>query len=415
MSGSDKRLRIWVTDDPALEAAHSPLVVVLTSYCAMSAWKPVQLAHFVSNRNIPHATLLKTASTLVQSRTQALHRALDDLAQQQQACSKVKEATQGCTQLLNQPAPDARSLLGSALSIQSSALELVDAHRDRVVHLHRQAGEAGERYGAATHAGGELDSLQDSFDSVLWTASSVDTIVRHVVSALAPDSCPAPVQTLDVAQDLQRETANIRAFCVEKFGVAPPVDIRAVKSDGHSAPLANMPAGWRVHLQAAIPDQVRYVYSELLKNALRAHIDRYGAAGVDDAPPISVELSHCPVAGAVCVTVADRGKGLPHMASPASSASVTRMPGPYTVFPYFASDAAKRAEPNYQYSREFGVPFSGHGTGLCRSRLYALRHGGGLTLLNTPGTGLTAHLWLDARGWRASDDISVLLSSRRIR
>lgn len=376
----------------------------------------MHLAHFIASTKATHASLLQTAGLLVQSRTNALTRAVQDLRGQQAACRKLVEAAHGCTQLLAKPDCGASSLLQSAGAIQSNALELVDAHREEVVSLQRTAGSTIDTH-QTSHARSELDTLQDTFDSVLWTASSVDTIVRHVVSTLSPDTCSAPVQALDIVHEVQRETANIQAFCVEKFGVAPPVELSAVQRNGHSVPLSRLPAGWHVELKAAIPEQVRYMYSELLKNGLRAHIDRYGAAGVDDAPPISVELSSCPVAGTVCVSVRDRGKGLPRLAAPlqTSQTATLAMPGAHTVFPYFASDAAKRAEPNYQYSREFGVPFSGHGTGLCRSRLYALRHGGGLTILHTPGTGVTAQLWIDATGWRASDDIGALLSSRRQR
>jgi signal transduction histidine kinase len=263
--------------------------------------------------------------------------------------------------------------LTGALSL--AALAFVEASRGVVTALRAER--------AAEYA------YEHRLDTLLWLAASADTLGRHVAASAPRALLRPPVRLLDVTSMLQLDVPDVAAFCREKNGAAPPVMLERVQADGHSVPLRD---GAPVALTAAVPEQLSFAFREVLKNSMAAHIERYGAAGVEDAPPIVVSLSMSE--RHVCLCVEDRGGGL----------SLLRRPvfGPATRFPYFATTAAPR-QPNYTYSRQFGEPFSGHGTGLPRARLYALAHGGGLALTGGPGRGTSALLWAEATG-DASDD-----------
>lgn len=271
-------------------------------------------------------------------------------------------------------------LYGLTGALSLAALAFVDASRGTVRALRAERPAEAQR------------AFEQRLDALLWLAASADTLGRHA-AASAPAAGSAvlrpPVRPVDVGGMVEQDVPDVTAFCREKNGAAPPVTLERVQADGHSVPLRE---GAPVHLAAAVPEQLSFAFREVLKNSMAAHIKRYGAAGVEDAPPILVSLA---TSGShVSVSVEDRGGGL----------SLLRRPvlGVVTRFPYFATTAAPR-EPNYTYSRAFGEPFSGHGTGLPRARLYALAHGGGLVLTSGPGRGTSALLWAEATG-AASDD-----------
>lgn len=246
---------------------------------------------------------------------------------------------------------------------------------------------------------------------------------------------------------------DVSALTRDKYGVVPPTVLsgcgldsadaaslaEAVQADGNVAELSSssstLPGAATAAggLRSALPvlgvrPFVEYACAELLKNAFKATVDRFGAAGVDDAPPVHVRLS-C-ASSFACISIADAGGGVPaslarrqlalerhwhaqgggrHGAGGASAGDgdssyvAGTFAGAISVFPYFSSTTQSIAPPTYTYSRDFGPAYSGKGLGLVRSRLYAQYHGGSLTLLSQPGLGTTALLALERSGTAGGD------------
>ena len=94
-----------------------------------------------------------------------------------------------------------------------------------------------------------------------------------------------------------------------------------------------------------------------MKNSIQAVIEHFGELEIDDLddPPIVVDCSN-----ANEWVFEDQGTGL--IAGSTES-----------VFNALSSTREKR-EPNYTYSREFGIPFSGAGIGLLKSKTYLGMH-----------------------------------------
>lgn len=346
--------------------------------------------------------------------------------------ASILDAVAASVALSKQPdVPDVIRLHASVSELSKNILSYVDMHREPLVGFRRQ-GKAHD----AQHQERTLDEVQ-------WLTTSLRTMSAHAAAvaasaatstsisagdAVAGSPAASPVGIVDLAAVVQQSTAEISAFCVEKYGVAPQVKIQppsfmgidpfrsqdtAVSPSGIllsslSSP-SSPPAGLSNQQKhqpirmVGIEEHLRFVYTELLKNAMRAHIDRYSTAGVDDAPPISVRI--CCDGRSVSLAVDDVGGGVP---DPLSKAN--RIAGPITTFPYFFSSVALqgRDEPNYQYSREFGVPFTGHGLGLSRCRLFTRFHGGTLALMSQPGRGTTAVAWFDRTGYGANDSLDSL-------
>ena len=96
---------------------------------------------------------------------------------------------------------------------------------------------------------------------------------------------------------MQRIVEDVSSFSKEKFGVCPEISI--------SGDLELL----------IVPPFVEFVTVEVLKNAIKAVIDRYGALDIDDAPPIEIHLTQgensCnAVSGKNCIVFRDHGVGM---------------------------------------------------------------------------------------------------------
>jgi signal transduction histidine kinase len=280
-----------------------------------------------------------------------------------------------------------------ARSLSTRILSYVDMHRDPLVEI--RARPVG--YAAASWA---ESPVHPWLDGLQMRSAALRVVASSSLQARTT------VRSFDLVKLVRDSTAEIAAFCVEKYGVAPAVNVHVAttttssssSSSSSSSPSPSSP----VAPMLGVPDFARFAYTELLKNAMRAMLDRYTTAGVDDAPPIAVTVAYA--GGRVSVRVDDVGAGLRGWGAGSGQEAAA---GAVTRFPYFTSTAAGREQPNYQYSREFGVPFTGHGLGLVRARLFAVLHGGGLAVLSQPGAGTSALLWFD-RGGTAMTDVQAV-------
>ena len=220
------------------------------------------------------------------------------------------------------------------------------------------------------------------------------------------------VRNFLISDIVTQTTADISAFCIEKYGAAPQVSIT------NTVPSTVSVLG--------IPSYIQYAYSEILKNSIRAMLDRYTTLNIDDAPPIHVHISlynHT----TLIIRIEDSGHGIilptkimQHLSNIQSIPSVPKTDttslssvkntitnttndssiifGSLSQFPYFSSTAFTREENNYQYSREFGVSFTGKGLGLIRSQLACQLHNGNIELFSIPNKGTIALLYIDITG-----------------
>jgi signal transduction histidine kinase len=136
-----------------------------------------------------------------------------------------------------------------------------------------------------------------------------------------------------------------------------------------------------------VPAYARFALTEVLKNALGAHVRRYGVLDVCDAPPVELRLA---AAGSTAtVRVSDRGDGMSRETRRAAQR-------------YFYTTNDER-EPNYTYSRAFGSQFDGLGVGLPLAEAHLRYLGGDLVLTSMPGEGSCAYLTIDRTGGRLTD------------
>jgi len=159
---------------------------------------------------------------------------------------------------------------------------------------------------------------------------------------------------------------NARYVCEEHYGMfkGPPVQLICPKD---------------LHF-AYVPGHLSHICFELLKNSLRAVVERYGHDKEDEIPPIKVIV----VEGKedITVKISDEGGGIARSAIPLIwTYMYTTMEGQHIDQDFQASD--------------FHAPMAGFGYGLPLSRLYARYFGGDLRLIAMDGFGTDVYIHLN--------------------
>jgi len=129
-----------------------------------------------------------------------------------------------------------------------------------------------------------------------------------------------------------------------------------------------------------VPGHLSHICFELLKNSLRAVVERYGPQNEDSFPPIRVVV----VEGKedITIKISDEGGGIPRSAIP-------------LIWTYmYTTMEAKAIEADFQAS-DFQAPMAGFGYGLPLSRLYARYFGGDLRLISMDGFGTDVYIHLN--------------------
>ena len=275
-------------------------------------------------------------------------------------------------------------------AISTEILTYISLHKEKVIEIRNRYGKSDEESDEEKSLRVILSRTHMLSTSMRLLASSAFTIsdIRNSNNGRALKVN----RILNLSSLLRSSTIEVRAFCVEKFGTAPGVEISSNESASSSSIVG-------------IQELVCFAYVELLKNAMTAMIARYTAAGVEDASDIKVEIKGDSYY--VYITVTDSAVDL----NKPQSSQLTRL---YTHHPFrlFSSVApAARQEIDYKYSREFGVPFSGSGLGLLRSELFCNLHGGNVQLFpSITNNGTSARIVLDRSG--TMSDIEALNSIR---
>ncbi|KAF8903874.1 mitochondrial pyruvate dehydrogenase [Gymnopilus junonius] len=131
---------------------------------------------------------------------------------------------------------------------------------------------------------------------------------------------------------------------------------------------------------AYVPGHLSHICFELLKNSLRAVVERYGVDAEDKFPPIKVVV----VEGKedITIKISDEGGGIPRSAIP-------------LIWTYmYTTMEGQGIDSNFQAS-DFKAPMAGFGYGLPLSRLYARYFGGDLRLISMDGFGTDVYIHLN--------------------
>lgn len=129
-----------------------------------------------------------------------------------------------------------------------------------------------------------------------------------------------------------------------------------------------------------VPGHLSHILFELLKNSLRAVVERNGVDNEDSFPPIKVVV----VEGSedITIKISDEGGGIPRSAIP-------------LIWTYlYTTMSDEGLEANIDQS-DFKAPMAGFGYGLPLSRLYARFFGGDLRLISMDGYGTDVYISLN--------------------
>ncbi|CAO3598771.1 unnamed protein product [Absidia cylindrospora] len=160
--------------------------------------------------------------------------------------------------------------------------------------------------------------------------------------------------------------ANARFICEEHYGLFKAPDVQMF-----------CPADIEFMY---VPSHLNHMLFELLKNSLRAVVERFGPDYEDDFPAIKVVIAYG--REDITIKISDEGGGIPRSGIP-------------LVWTYMYTTAqAQELEPEFSQS-DFKAPMAGFGYGLPLSRLYARYFGGDLKLISMEGYGTDVYLHLN--------------------
>ncbi|KAI5117737.1 hypothetical protein M0805_004926 [Coniferiporia weirii] len=159
---------------------------------------------------------------------------------------------------------------------------------------------------------------------------------------------------------------NARFVCEEHYGMfrGPPVQLIC-------APELNF---------AYVPGHLSHICFELLKNSLRAVVERFGAGDADRLPTIKVIVSEGKED--ITIKISDEGGGIPRSAIP-------------LIWTYMYTTMADQGLVEDFRDTDFKAPMAGFGYGLPLSRLYARYFGGDLKLISMEGYGTDVYIHLN--------------------
>ena len=229
------------------------------------------------------------------------------------------------------------------------------------------------------------DQVNRFLDEFLTARIGTDILSSQYLSITRPDSPTSIINPECDPVAVVRSAANDAAtLCRHHYGWSPPIDIVDVGQ-------VRFPF---------ISQYLNYIMFELLKNSLRAVVERYGSRQAAEAYPIRVVI--CGDQDTVVLRVSDCGGGIPlgDMDQVWSYMFTTAKPACEEVAAANASaNSQSDDEDSAEDSDDDGVaPLAGFGCGLPLSRNYACYVGGWLELNSIPEFGTDAYLYLNRSG-----------------
>ncbi|OWZ36265.1 hypothetical protein LQV05_006392 [Cryptococcus neoformans] len=164
----------------------------------------------------------------------------------------------------------------------------------------------------------------------------------------------------------QEAIDNARYVCEEHYALFKSPNIKLVCPPNLTFPY--------------IPGHLSHICFELLKNSLRAVVERYGVDNDDEYPPIKVVV----VEGRedITIKISDEGGGIPRSAIP-------------HIWTYLYTTMSDEGLEDTIQGSDFKAPMAGFGYGLPLSRLYARFFGGDLRLISMDGYGTDVYISLN--------------------
>ncbi|KAJ7712884.1 mitochondrial branched-chain alpha-ketoacid dehydrogenase kinase-domain-containing protein [Mycena metata] len=165
---------------------------------------------------------------------------------------------------------------------------------------------------------------------------------------------------------VQEAIENARFVCEEHYAMFKGPPVQLICPQNLSFPY--------------VPGHLSHICFELLKNSLRAVVERHGPDAEDAFPPIKVVV----VEGKedITIKISDEGGGIPRSAIP-------------LIWTYmYTTMEGQGIDQDFQAS-DFKAPMAGFGYGLPLSRLYARYFGGDLRLIAMEGYGTDVYIHLN--------------------
>jgi len=235
----------------------------------------------------------------------------------------------------------------------------------------------GVRTMRAKHALTE-EQVNRFLDEFLTARIGTDILSSQYLAITRPDS-PTSVVTPDCDPvDVVRTAAGDAAtLCRHHYGWSPPIDIVDVGQ-------VRFPF---------IKQYLNYIMFELIKNSLRAVVERYGSREAAEAYPIRVVV--CGDDDTIVLRVSDCGGGIPldDMDQVWSYLYTTAKPACEDVSSVDSDDDDNDSDDDRGIA-----PLAGFGCGLPLSRNYACYVGGWLELHSIPEYGTDTYLYLNRAG-----------------
>jgi len=206
---------------------------------------------------------------------------------------------------------------------------------------------------------------------------------RHMIGSIDTNCEIAPI--IDSAYQAARDLSEYH------YMTAPELDFRAV----NGVPGDNSPAEKISFVY--IPSHLYHIMFELIKNSMRATIERHGDHTVY-LPPIKIRA----IKGEedVTIRVSDQGGGIPRRMTD------TLFEYLYTTAPTPAITSSTEM-PHHSASMGQPAPLAGYGYGLPLSRLYTRYFNGDLTMSSIDGFGTEVFIYLQALESEAKERLPV--------
>lgn len=256
----------------------------------------------------------------------------------------------------------------------------------------------GVRHGQPLPAGVE-NGIHQYLDHFFTSRVGIRTLIGQQTAMHEPP-VPGYVGIVDTKCSPRRVVSaaidDARLMCERTLGDSPEVHIHG-SSDSFVFPY--------------VPSYMRHVLFELLKNSMRAVVERHrDAAG--GLPPIRVIISAGSASEDVVIKISDEGGGIPRsgMARIFSYFYTTAPPqfdeddddddrdtvsvGASPAYSVGQGEAQRRRAPDFSTA----LPMSGLGVGLPLSRVFAKYFGGDLQIISMEGYGTDAFIYLRRLG-----------------
>jgi pyruvate dehydrogenase kinase 2/3/4 len=251
-----------------------------------------------------------------------------------------------------------------------------DFHANVLIQMARGAYELRE----AMHKNGEISESSVEFAQMQECHEFLDRFYMSRIGirvlagqylALRQEPVPNYIgmicQNTSPYQIVKQAAHDATFMCRRRYGEAPEVEIKG-----------------RFDLTFPyIPTYLHYILLELLKNAMRATVERHGDSN-HKFPPIVVIIADGQENEDVCIKVADEGGGIPRS-------------NMKKIWSYLFTTADPRIQQDFIGEKDHDLnnsPLAGLGFGLPISRSYARYFNGELNILSTEGHGTDCYVHL---------------------